>query len=683
MRPGRKSEMAGAPKRRVRIPLLYKMFVVFSMVPATYALYLAILGMPRMEAVVWQQAEIRAQEHSDVAWSSLEYFYGLEVSGEMTRTEAQAAALANVADLRHGEAGFFWVSDYQPVLLADPLRPDLVNTNVGTYTGPDGKAVFADIAGICRSSGEGFYRHESQYGGDGGRIEPILSYARSFDPWGWVVGTGVYTDQAMAGFRATESQLWCVAVGITLFDLFLCWIMMHYVLRRPLMALEKSNKALARGDIAQTIDIKSSDEIGDLAESYSRVVGYMNELAGVVERAADGDLTVEATPRSELDVLGRAQAKLIARQRDLIDKTKTAAASVAEAGRQLTKAAEQTAQATRQITSTIQQVARGASEQSTSLQQTAQTVEQLSRAIDQIAQGSSEQSKGVEEASGIVKRVSNAIADVTANARAGDEEWKSTAASAAEGARKTHDTVEGMGKIKKAMDGVSSRVTDLGKRSEEIGNIVGTIDDIAAQTNLLALNAAIEAARAGEQGRGFAVVADEVRKLAERSSVATKEIAALVGGTQSQVREAVTAMQQGSQDIDAGYKLANEAGEALDDILTRSGSVGRQVDQISSAAKQLQELSNGMVEAIERINHIVEQNAAATQQMTASSSVVSRTVDSTAAVAQENSASAEQVSASAEEMSTQVQESLAAAQSLAETAEDMERTVAVFKTQRS
>ena len=197
------------------------------------------------------------------------------------------------------------------------------------------------------------------------------------------------------------------------------------------------------------------------------------------------------------------------------------------------------------------------------------------------------------------------------------------------------------------------------------------------------MNAAIEAARAGEQGRGFAVVADEVRKLAERSSMATKEIAALVGGTQSQVREAVTAMQQGSQDIDAGYKLANEAGEALDDILTRSGSVGRQVDQISSAAKQLQELSNGMVDAIERINHIAEQNAAATQQMTASSSVVSRTVDSTAAVAQENSASAEQVSASAQEMSTQVQESLAAAQSLAETAEDMERTVAVFKTQRS
>ena len=674
--------MAQTPKRRIRVLLLIKIFIVFSMVPATYAIYLAALGMPRMEAASWGQVETRAQEQSDVAWSSLQHYYGLELSGEMTRAEAQAAALAAVTDLKHGEAGYFWVSDYQPVLLADPLRPDLVNTDVSTYRSPDGKAVFAEMAGICRDAGAGFYRHESLYGGDGGRVEPMLSYARSFDPWGWVVGSGVYTNEAMAAFQRTEAQMWYVAVGITLFDLFLCWLMMHLVLRKPLTALEKSNKALACGDLAQRIDVKSSDEIGDLAESYSRVVEFMNHLAEVAERAADGDLTVEATPRSEVDVLGRAQAKLIARQRDLIGKTKTAAGSVAEASRQLTGAAEQTAQATQQITATIQQMARGASEQSAALQQTAQTVEQLSRAIGQIAQGSSEQSQGVAETTDIVKRVSGAIAEVTANAQAGDEEWKSTAASAAEGARKTHDAVEGMSRIRKAMDGVSSRVMELGKRSEEIGNIVGTIDDIAAQTNLLALNAAIEAARAGEQGRGFAVVADEVRKLAERSSVATKEIAALVGGTQSHVREAVSAMQQGSQEIEAGYKLANDAGMALDDILTRSGRVGRQVDQITAAAQQLQELSSSMVDAIVRINKIVEQNAAATQEMTASSGMVSMTVDSTAAVAEQNSVSAEQVSASAQEMSTQMQESLAAAQSLAATAEDMERTVAVFKTQR-
>jgi methyl-accepting chemotaxis protein len=327
-------------------------------------------------------------------------------------------------------------------------------------------------------------------------------------------------------------------------------------------------------------------------------------------------------------------------------------------------------------------VARGTSEQSSSLQQTAGSVEQLSAAIDQIAEGSQEQAKGIEEATDIVKKVSTSITQVSGNAKAGADVWESTAMSAREGARMTHDTVAGMGRVKKAMDVVSERVTDLGERSGEIGKIVATIDDIAAQTNLLALNAAIEAARAGEQGRGFAVVADEVRKLAERSSAATKEIADLVSGIQVGVREAVNAMEQGSKEVEAGYKLATDAGGALDDILTRSQSVGRQVEQISMAAQELQGLGTGMDEAIDHINRIVEQNAAATEQMAKSSGAVSRSVEATASVAEENSAASQEVSASVEEMSAQVEETLAAAQSLSDMSEQMERAVSVFNVGR-
>jgi methyl-accepting chemotaxis protein len=312
------------------------------------------------------------------------------------------------------------------------------------------------------------------------------------------------------------------------------------------------------------------------------------------------------------------------------------------------------------------------------LQQTANSVEQLSGAIGQIAAGSQEQAEGVDEATGIVKKVSVAITEVSNNARVGMEAWQNTAASAAEGARMTHETVVGMDKVKKAMDQVSVRVTDLGERSGEIGKIVATIDDIAAQTNLLALNAAIEAARAGEQGRGFAVVADEVRRLAERSSLATKEIASIVDGIRTGLTEAVSAMQQGSKDVEVGYKLAADAGGALDNILDRSRSVAKQVEQISVAAQDLQSLSGGMVEAIDRINRIVEQNAAATEQMTESSGVVSKSVEATASVAEENSAASQEVSASVEEMSAQVEETLAAAQSLADMSEEMEKAVAAF-----
>jgi len=173
-------------------------------------------------------------------------------------------------------------------------------------------------------------------------------------------------------------------------------------------------------------------------------------------------------------------------------------------------------------------------------------------------------------------------------------------------------------------------------------------------------------------------VADEVRKLAERSSLATKEIASIVDGIRTGVAEAVSAMQQGSSDVEVGYKLATDAGGALDNILDRSRSVAKQVERISVAARDLESLSGGMVEAIDRINRIVEQNAAATEQMTQSSGVVSKSVEATAGVAEENSAASQQVSASVEEMSAQVEETLAAAQSLADMSEEMERAVAAF-----
>ncbi len=289
----------------------------------------------------------------------------------------------------------------------------------------------------------------------------------------------------------------------------------------------------------------------------------------------------------------------------------------------------------------------------------------------------------MDEATSVVEKVSAAIEAVSANAQAGAEEWENTAESAIGGAQKTHETVAGMDKIRKAMELVSTKVTDLGERSGEIGKIVATIDDIAAQTNLLALNAAIEAARAGEQGRGFAVVADEVRKLAERSSMATKEIASLVNGTQAGVREAVNAMQQGTREVEEGYKLATDAGGALDDILARSQNVKKQVAEISVAAQGLKDLGYSMVETIQKINKIVEENAAATEQMTASSSVVSRSVEATAGVAEENSAASEEVSASVEEMSAQVEEALAAAQSLTDMSEQMESAVSVFRVGKS
>jgi methyl-accepting chemotaxis protein len=140
-----------------------------------------------------------------------------------------------------------------------------------------------------------------------------------------------------------------------------------------------------------------------------------------------------------------------------------------------------------------------------------------------------------------------------------------------------------MRSIAESTKAVASRITELGKSSEQIGKIIAVIDDIADQTNLLALNAAIEAARAGEQGRGFAVVADEVRKLAERTTKATKEIASMIESIQKETKSPVQAMEKGSREVQLGVEKTTASGAALGEIIRMSEQVGDMISQIAEA----------------------------------------------------------------------------------------------------
>ena len=665
--------------RRIRLGLTLKLVLVADMALNIFLIYVVVFALPSMQRSNLHRCEIGTEQRTEDAWGILQYNYQLETSGLATRSEAQARALDEITSLvsDSGQQGDFWVYDYQPVLLASASMPGLVNTNVGNVTDAKGQAVFADMVGISTSAGEGLYKYSWQASGGSGAVATV-SYVKSFEPWGWAVSSAT-SIEGLTSMTGTATLSWLAGL-IAVLALILFWLVVWATVLKPLSSLMKMSEALARGDLDQQIMVKSNDEVGDMAAAYAKVVDYMKEIAGITTKIADGDLTVQIKPRSDKDVLSNAFSRMVDRQRKLIGGVKGAATSVAEASEHLSRASEQTARVTQQITNAIQQVARGTTEQSVSLQEIVLNEQKVSKAIEQMAGGSQEQAASAEEAARMVKQVSVSVTQVLRNAQAGSEAWKSTAKSAEMGARTTYETVQGIKKIKEAMDLVSLRVADLGERSKEIGSIVATIDDIAAQTNLLALNAAIEAARAGDQGRGFAVVADEVRKLAERSSIATKEIASLIGSMQTGVSEAVKAMGRGGEEVESGYSLAADAGKALDDILERAGVVGKQVDQISAAAEELNDLSGNMVSVIDQINRIVEENAAATEAMAESSSHVSAAIENLGGVAEENSASAEEVSASVEEMSAGVEEVLASAQSLAEMSEGLERSVAVFKT---
>ncbi len=667
--------------RRIRVGLTLKLLVVADLGIMVMFVFFLAYAFPRMDNNILQERQARAQQQAETAWAVLDYHHGLEVAGLATRSEAQQRALDQIGSLsgRSDVVDEAWVYDSRPVLLAAASLSDRVGSDVSNVRDAGGRAVFADMIDISAAGGEGTYRY-AWSGRSGPEAVATLAYVKGFDPWGWTVSVGTSVQGVGSLTSGWRWSIGWLGGAVAVASLLVFYLVARAIVVRPLSSLKRTSEALAAGDVDQHITIRSDDELGDMAGAYARVVEYMKDMADLTRKMAEGDLAAPIHPRSEKDALAQAFSQMAVRQRELIGGVKRAAMEVAEASEHLSRASEQTARVTQQIASTMQQVARGTGEQSSCLQEIVTNEGDLAKGIEQMASGSREQAASAEEAARMVKQVSVAATEVWQNAREGTEAWRSTSTSAETGARTTYEMVEGMKRIKDAIDQVSQRVADLGERSNEIGSIVATIDNIADQTNLLALNAAIEAARAGDQGRGFAVVADEVRKLAERSSVATNEIASLIGSIQGVVSEAVKAMDRGSREVEAGYNLAGEAGKALDNILDSSQAVGKQVNRITAAADELNTLSKSMVSVMQQISKTIEENAAATEAMAASSSSVSNSISSVGSVAEENSASAEQVSASVEEMSASVEEVLASAQGLAEMAAVLQASVEAFKT---
>ncbi|HTP64942.1 MAG TPA: methyl-accepting chemotaxis protein [Geobacteraceae bacterium] len=182
------------------------------------------------------------------------------------------------------------------------------------------------------------------------------------------------------------------------------------------------------------------------------------------------------------------------------------------------------------------------------------------------------------------------------------------------GAAVVQETVAGMNRITERVKETAATLEKLGSRSDQIGEIVGTIEDIADQTNLLALNAAIEAARAGEQGRGFAVVADEVRALAERTTKATKEIAQMIRSIQSETRSAITSMEDGVNEVERGTQDAAKSGTALDDILNQINDVSMEINQIATAAEQQTATTMEITNNIQQITEVVQMSASCSHE---------------------------------------------------------------------
>jgi len=256
---------------------------------------------------------------------------------------------------------------------------------------------------------------------------------------------------------------------------------------------------------------------------------------------------------------------------------------------------------------------------------------QLACAANQTSVTASEMALGAEDVAAQVGTVATASEQMAAtsteiaqNCNLAANSSKLATNSATAGASVVQGTVLGMGRIAEQVRASAQTVESLGARSDQIGEIIGTIEEIADQTNLLALNAAIEAARAGEQGRGFAVVADEVRALAERTTKATREIGEMIKTIQQETRGAVSSMEDGVREVHLGTEEAGKSGRALQDILDQISEVTQQVNQIATAAEEQTATTSEISGNIQGITRVVHSTLRGAQESAASAAALNR-----------------------------------------------------------
>ncbi|MFQ6041350.1 MAG: methyl-accepting chemotaxis protein, partial [Candidatus Poribacteria bacterium] len=363
-------------------------------------------------------------------------------------------------------------------------------------------------------------------------------------------------------------SIFCLGTGFGL-GIFIIRSITH-----PLNKTVELAEQIAVGDLtANVLFDNRRDELGVLLQAFTRMTQFFKETAAITGQIAAGDLTVEAKPRSERDIMGKALAGMLENLREQIQ--------------EMAKGVNILTASTSEISTSLTQFASSATETATAVSETTTTVEE----VRQTAQVSSEKAKDVSDNAQQVAQISQI------------------------GVKSTEDTIEEINRIKEQMESIADSVVSLSEQSQAIGEIIATVDDLTEQSNLLAVNASIEAAKAGEQGKGFAVVAEEIKSLAEQSKQATAQVRTILNDIQKATGAAVMVTEQGSKAVEAGVKQSIETGEYIRKLADSASQSAQAAAQIAASSQQQLIGMEQVTSAMENIKQGSAQNVEGAKQL--------------------------------------------------------------------
>jgi len=433
--------------------------------------------------------------------------------------------------------------------------------------------------------------------------------------------------------QAAVSGLWRLNVFITLMATLVAVLLAFVAARiivKPVLNLASTAQLIAQGDLTQRTAVDTGDEIGTLGDSF-------NAMAGNLERTVKSLMQSQQKLKSVVDTVGSRSRTVIDRvdeQRSIIDETYHSIDKLNGGVRKITDnvealsaSSEETSSSMLEMVASMEEVSRHTDTLFDSVEETASATTQMVSSISEVDQNVIYLTNFVTETSSSMVEMSASIAQVETNAARSYDLTLAVADAAESGMRAVRETIEGMEQIRKSVIESNLVVSRLGERSEAIGKILNVIDDVAEQTNLLALNAAILAAQAGEYGKGFSVVAAEIRELSERTASSTREIGSLIKSVQAEVGNAQKTMSSGTKLVEEGVSKSHDAGKALNNILDSAAKASGMGREIAGATREQAQGSATITRAVERLQELVKQISGATTQQAQGSDHARRRAD--------------------------------------------------------